>query len=236
MAPPASASRPWSLKHLHRLIVTSTAYRQTSRRNSVQDRVDPDNRLLARMNVRRLEAEAVRDGILVVSGRLNRTLFGPPVPVHLDEAGQCVLGAGTLDADGRPTAQAALHADEFRRSLYVQVRRSMTLGVLETFDAPIMEPNCELRTASTVPPQALLFMNSGFILKQSEEFARRVQQEAGTEQSRQVRHAWRLAFGVEPSTATVQRALPFLAEGPPQCALASFCQSLLASNQFLYVD
>jgi hypothetical protein len=136
----------WRLKRLHRLILTSTVYRQSSRRDPAKDRLDPDNRLLGRMPVRRLEAEAVRDAILAVSGRLNRQPFGPPVPVMVDEVGQVVLGVDTRDA-GRPTNKVVpLGGQEFRRSVYVQARRSLPLTMLEAFDAPMPEPNCECRT------------------------------------------------------------------------------------------
>ena len=129
-------------------------------------RVDPDNRLLGRMSVRRLEAEAVRDAILAVSGRLNPQMFGPPVPVTPDEAGQVIVGR-RQPRRGRPTRRGrrgSLGADEFRRSLYIQVRRSMPLGMLEAFDAPGMAPNCERRASSTVAPQSLMMMNNEFVV------------------------------------------------------------------------
>ena len=88
--------------------MTSTAYRQSSRRTAALDARDPDNRLLGRMPVRRLEAEAVRDAILAASGRLNPRMFGPPVPVAPDEAGQVIVGVDTRDAAGRPVGQAGL--------------------------------------------------------------------------------------------------------------------------------
>ena len=142
----------WKLKRLHRMIVTSTAYRQSSRHRAELDAVDPDNRLLGRMSVRRLEAETLRDALLASHGRLSAKMFGPPVPVTPDDVGQVVVGVDTRDSAGRPTGKVVpLGEDEFRRSIYVQVRRSRPLGMLETFDAPLMTPNCELRTSSTVP-------------------------------------------------------------------------------------
>ncbi len=251
----------WSLKSLHRLIMTSTVYRQESRRDPAKDGADPDNRLLGRMNVRRLEAEALRDGVLAVSGRLVQKPFGPPVPVKENEVGQFVLGIENKDGAGRFTAEVPLPPGEaYRRSVYVQVRRSRPLGVLDTFDWATPEPNCEVRTVSTVTPQALLLMNSEFMMAESVAFADRLQREAGADPRAQVVRAWRLAFAAEPNAAQIQAAEQFLAEqtryfqanppapnragkknpapklSPTQRALTVFCQALFSSNRFLYVD
>jgi hypothetical protein len=236
----------WKWKPLHRLIVTSTAYRQASRRRVELDAIDPDNRLLGRMSVRRLEAEAIRDSILATSGKLNPKLFGSPVPVTLDEVGQVVVGIDTRDAAGVPTGRKVpLHGEEFRRSVYVQVRRSLPLSMMEAFDAPALSPNCELRSVSTVAPQALLLMNNDFLIAQSEEFARRVILAAGTDMRAQVTLAWRLAIGRELAPAQVAAAVEFLSRhttnpaGKPassQDALASVCHALLCCNAFVYVN
>jgi hypothetical protein len=236
----------WRLKRLHKLILTSTAYRQASRRQPALERVDPDNRLLGRMPVRRLEAEVVRDSVLAVSGKLNGKMFGVPVPVMEDEVGQFVIGIENKNGENRPGPIIPLHGEEFRRSIYVQVRRSRPLGVLDTFDAPAMEPNCAARTASTVTPQALMFMNNEFVVSQSELFAERVRREAGADLRAQVVRAWRLAFAAEPSAEEIQEAVAFLAEqtatfhgkapDPGRQALAGLCQTLLSANAFLYVD
>jgi mono/diheme cytochrome c family protein len=242
----------WRLKRLHRLIMTSTAYRQVSRRDGPQGRIDPDNRLCGRMPVRRLEAEAVRDAILAITGKFNGKMFGTPVPVMEDEVGQFVIGIENKNGENRPGPIIPLHGEEYRRSVYVQVRRSRPLGMLETFDAPAMDPNCAARNASTVAPQALMFMNSEFIVTQAGYFAERVRREAGMDRRAQVTRAWTLAFGSEAGDADVKDAQAFLTEqethlrkkngpatgkpDPRQQALASFCQTLLSSNQFLYVD
>ncbi len=136
----------WKLKRLQRLIVTSAAYRQTSARREELDAVDPDNRLVGRMSVRRLEAESIRDWLLATSGRLEFQMYGPPVPVMPDEVGQVVVGVDTRDSAGRPSGKVvSLGGDEFRRSIYVEIRRSMPLGMLEPFDLPVMSPNCQQR-------------------------------------------------------------------------------------------
>src|SRR5260370_42073641 len=113
--------------------------------------------------------------MLVVSGKLNGKMFGAPVPIMTDENGQVVLGVDTNDSTGRPSGKfVPLNGEEFRRSLYIQMRRTMPIGMLEAFDLPRMEPNCELRNASTAATQSLAMMNGDFTLTQSKYFAERV--------------------------------------------------------------
>jgi Protein of unknown function (DUF1549)/Protein of unknown function (DUF1553)/Planctomycete cytochrome C len=258
-------ARGWSLKQINRLIVTSAAYRQSSARTPEKDRIDPDNRLLGRANLRRLEAETIRDAMLVVSGKFNPKMFGAPVPVKLDEEGLVVVGVDTTDTAGRPTGKVVpLNGEEFRRSLYVQMRRSRPLAMLETFDLPRMEPNCEYRNASTVAPQSLAMMNGDYTLAQSGFFAERVAREAGSDLSAEVRQAWLLAYASEPSDSDSKGALDFLDKQtayfqanpvvlpppvpqsrgqpaptpvtPAMQALSTLCHALLTSNEFLYAD
>ncbi len=204
----------WQLKRLHRLIVTSTAYRQQSVRRPEGEVVDPDNRLLWRYNVRRLEAEIIRDALLAVSGRLCKRQFGSPVPVAPDEVGQIVIGVDTRDSAGRPSGQSVDLGDEaLRRSLYIQVRRTMPLGVLEPFDAPLMSPNCQQRASSTAASQSLLMMNSSFVAAQAEALAERVMAEAGMDPGAQFVRAWRLVFGRDPSNEEREAGLAFLRAG-----------------------
>jgi len=232
----------WRLKRLHRMILTSTAYRQVSARRTEQDVVDGDNQLLGRMNVRRLEAETVRDAILSVSGKLVDTPFGKPVPVSPDDVGQIVVAIDTRDSAGRPTGKVEPLGDaEFRRSIYIQVRRSMPLGVMEPFDLPRMTPNCERRISSTASTQSLMMMNNPFVIQQAEALANRIRSTAGTDLSAQVTLAWRTVFGRQPAEADVQAGREFLTatDTTPEAAAVSlnhFCQALLSSNGFLYVD
>jgi hypothetical protein len=242
--------------------MTSTAYRQSSRRNSAKDSVDPDNQLLGRMSVRRLEAEVIRDSVLAASGKLGVKMFGPPVPVKEDEVGQVIVGIDTTDTAGRPTGkEVSLGADEFRRSVYIQVRRSKPLALLDTFDEPTMEPNCEARNTSTVAPQSLLLMNNEFVVAHSQLMAERVFRRAGADSRQQVQEAWRLAFAREPAEAEINDAVAMLAQqtehfrasaataaqqtptkdagarpDPQHQALAVLCQAILSTNEFLYVD
>ena len=245
----------WSMKRLHRLIVSSHAYRQSSVRTSSAENADPDNRLLSRMPVRRLEAEVVRDAILSVNGSINHKLGGPPVPVMLDEDGQVVIGIENLNGENRPGPVIPLHGEEFRRSVYVQVRRSRPLAVLDAFDLPTLEPNCTSRNSSTVAPQSLMLMNSDFILASSRQLAERLTQEAGADSAPRIRYVWPLLFGRPPREIELQSALRFLDDQQVQLSAAAetiadpkqkpdpaiwrwttLCQALLGSNEFLYID
>jgi hypothetical protein len=243
---------------MHRLIVCSAAYRQSSARRPGLDAVDPDNRLLARFSVRRLEAEEVRDAMMAVAGQWEPSQFGPPVPVASE----------STDKAGRRTR---LPTTVCRRSVYLASRRTAPSPELEAFDAPVMAPNCEVRLASTVAPQSLLLLNGSFALRMAEAFADRVRATAGGEPSRQVRSAWRSAFGAEPDEAEVGLAVAYLARqtellqarvkewasappaapaspprrgrargapagaptpaDPARAALATWCQALMASNR-----
>ena len=251
----------WSLKQLHRVIMNSTAYRQSARRNPAAEAADPDNHLLGRMNVRRLEAEIIRDASLAVSGKLTRRLYGPPVPITEDDVGQVVVGVDTRDGAGRPTGKfVPLNDDEFRRSLYVTVRRSKPLGMLQTFDLPAMEPNCEARDVSTVAPQSLALMNGEFAVEQARYLAERVVREAGKDSRTQAERAWRLAYGSVPGATELDGAVAFIRAqtawyaahpvtpgkagrgkpepltNPDMLGLANYCHALLSANRFIYVN
>jgi len=241
----------WNLKRLHKLIMRSTVYRQSSRIDPRKAMVDPSNRLYWRKPIERLDAEVIRDRILAVSGRLSDQMFGPPTPVKPDETGQIVVrGSGR------------------RRSLYVQVRRSQPVAMLKAFDAPVMETNCDRRPSSTVATQALMLMNSNFIVRQARAFSAHAVRDAGRLQAgngvsatgtsraphtpwqNQVARAWYLAYGRPPDPRDVETAMRFLARqreflarhptskkaDPEREAFTNFCQVLIGSNEFLYVD
>jgi hypothetical protein len=230
-------AKGWSVKHLHRLIVTSTAYRQSSARDAAKDTVDADNKLLGRFPLRRLEAESLRDAMLAVSGKLNAKMFGPSVPVVEDENGIIVIGKPNRDAAYRLGDETVPLGEESRRSVYIQVRRSKPLNVLDTFDQAKAEPNCEARNSSTATPQSLLLMNGSFTMQQAGFLADRVKKEAGTDPALQSARAWKLVYGAEMNEKEKAAALAFLTDFPKKDqALAAFCQALLSSNRFLYVD
>lgn len=246
----------WSLKHLHRVIVNSTAYRQSSQRTPALDQVDPENKWLARMSMRRLEAEVIRDSVLGVSGCLSDQVGGAPVTVLPDEVGQIVVAMGMRDGNGILIGKSdGMGASLNRRSIYVQVRRSMPLGIMEPFDVASTNPNCDVRNQSTAAPQSLLLMNSDLVLKESDRMATRIVSEVGTDIGTQIRRGWQLAFGEKPDEQTISSAMRLIAEltafyearlaaaekkegitPPPQQALAIWCQSLLCANRFLYVE
>ena len=248
------AAREWGWKELQRKLLLSTAYQQSSVRTEQLQQKDPENRLLGRMSLRRLEAEAIRDALLTANGQLQRTMFGPASIVNPDEVGQIIIGKAVRDGNGIMVAKADDSLEQYRRSIYVQVRRSMPLGMLEPFDIASTAPNCDLRTSSTVAPQALLMMNSDFAIRQSEKFAQCLVREAGDDTAAQVKLAFQLAFGIAPSDAEVAAAKTFLAAQeellakhpknekdpaaltPRQQSLAVFCQVLVSSNRFLYLD
>ena len=185
----------WSLKRLHRLILTSTTWRQQSRLRARAVTVDPDNRLLWRMPLRRMDAEALRDSLLSVSGHLNLSLYGSGVGVSRRGDGQVVTAAN-------PVGQ--------RRSVYVLHRRSQPVTLLETFDSPRMTTNCIQRRTSNVVSQALFLLHSEFTDRQAGRLASRVITEAGNVPSVQVDRVYRLVLGRSPSDEEHRLAVSFL--------------------------
>ncbi len=151
----------WSVKHLHRIILASSAWRQSSRKVAMHNSLDPDNRFYSRQSITRLDAELVRDRMLAVTGHLDSRQFGAPAPITEDDAGQVVI-------DNNVT----------RRSLYIKARRSQPVAMLQAFDAPVMEVNCERRPVSTVATQSLMLMNSSTILNHAAKLEERCRSEA----------------------------------------------------------
>lgn len=244
----------WKLKSLHRLILLSQAYRQSSVHEASMQ-VDPENRLYARFKLKRLDAESLRDTILATTGVLGRRSYGPPSGIGRDPAGRVVVGIdkGTITAHKVESGGE----NDIRRSIYVQVRRNMPLTLLDAFDAPTMVPNCEMRSQTTVAPQSLLLMNDVFILEQSRYLADRLARAAPSDPQAQIQLAWKLLFGRPATASDLERSQAYLAEqtqalteyhhsiqhpkgapkpNPPQEALASLCQVLYSSNHFLYIE
>jgi len=230
--------RKWSVKQMHRLMMNSTAYRQSSQMTDKLAELDPENALVSRMPLRRMEAEVVRDSVLLVAGRLDETQFGQPDPVN-------------VRPDGLATSIEGKQG--WRRSIYVQHRRKEMPTILENFDLPQMIPNCVERPSATVVSQALHLMNDSLILKLSGLFAERVQTEAGTEPYRQIEHAYRIALSRSPTEEEKQLSLETLAaltkrwkselggeadkdNEAEKRALANLCHMLINSAAFLYVD
>lgn len=220
-----------SLKRLHRAILTSATYRQSSQLNEAAFAIDPDNRLLWRQPVRRLDAEAIRDGMLFVSGSLERKLGGPYVPTQRSSAAEVTVN------ESQPGAA--------RRSVYLQQRRTQMLSLLNLFDAPAVTFNCVQRPTTTMPLQSLSQLNSEFSLARAADFARRLERDAPPDPRHRVRLAFEVATGHAPSDIELRASLAFLeeqtrdyepAENASPRAWTDFCQMLLASNAFLYVE
>lgn len=250
------AGRPWSLKALHRLIVTSTAYRQASEHDASRD-ADPDNHLLGRFPLHRLDAEAIRDAMLSAAGILETTPFGEPVPVGLDLSGRVTPGRQIINVNGESVGVDPVGDGARRRSVYLETRRKFPVTALEVFDAPVMSPNCDQRAVSTVAPQALFMLNDTFAAAAATALATRVRGERPGDLRGQVSLAWELACARPISAPLLDRTLAFLAEqtetlrafhtqnppgegkpapDPALEALASACQAILSGNAFLYVD
>jgi hypothetical protein len=219
-------ARGWSVKAMHRLILTSSAYRQVSRVDPKAAQIDPDNRLLWRQRMRRLEAEPLRDAVLSASGSLNDQAFGPPAPMQRKGDGEVVTPA---DTSGN------------RRSVYLQVRRSQPLTLLQVFDQPVMETNCTRRGVSTVSSQALTLLNSDFLTRQADAFAARVLKEKPDDPAG---YAVLVAFG-RPATETERAKLTAFIEeqsaryktaDAKRKAVADLCHMLLSANEFAYID
>ena len=219
----------WSAKALHRLILTSAAYRQSGAADEAAGRVDPEDRLLWRFPLQRLDAETIRDGMLAVAGELDERSGGPYVPISLTEEGEVVVAEEVEGAR--------------RRSVFLQQRRTQVMGVLAVFDAPSLVTNCTRRNASTIPLQSLSLLNSGFVVARAKGFADRLRREAGDDPEPRIERAFLLAAGRPPAEEERAAARKFLAEQPGRYgdaadagdrAWVDFCQMLLCSNAFLY--
>ncbi|QDU23501.1 DUF1549 and DUF1553 domain-containing protein [Urbifossiella limnaea] len=224
------AASGWRVKALHRLILTSAVYRQGSAPRAGLDAIDPDTRLLARFPLRRLDAEAVRDAMLNISGELDATAGGPYVPSRRTPEGSVEVAEKTPGA--------------LRRSLYLQQRRTQVVTFLQLFDAPAITTTCGKRTPSTVPLQSLALLNSEFARARGKAFAARLTREAGDDAAR-LALAFRLTAGRPPVPEERTACEGFLTKqreayaGQPDAAArawADLAQMLLASNAFLYVE
>ena len=230
----------WSIKQMHRVMMNSNAYRQLSAIRPAAEEVDPENRLLWRMPLKRMDAEVVRDSILAVAGRLHDVPFGPPDPVD-------------VRPDGLVTSRES--RDGWRRSIYIRHRRKHLPTILETFDLPQMIPNCVERPDSTVASQALHLFNDAMIRSLADSFAERVALEAGQQPYKQIERSYQLALGRMPDDAEREigraaleeltrlwRQKPGTADEtskkltPAQRALSTYCHTLLNSAGFLFID
>ncbi|MDR3618375.1 MAG: PSD1 and planctomycete cytochrome C domain-containing protein [Paludisphaera borealis] len=225
----------WRAKSVHRLIVGSAVYRQSSAARADVQKVDPENRLLGRFPTRRLDAEALRDAWLAVSGDLDTRLGGPSTPTQRTESGEVT----PIASEGR----------ELRRSVYLQTRRTQVASLLEVFDAPSIVAACTRRASATIPLQSLSLLNSDFVVDRARRLAERLDRECGPAAAPEARidRAFLLCVSRGPTPEERAAAVDFLQAQPARYPGATndearrrtwvdFSQMLLASNAFLYVE
>ena len=217
----------WRLKPMHRLIMVSGTYRQSSRSelSGEAERTDPEDRLLWRFPRRRLEAEEVRDAMLAVSGRLNTKAGGPSVTVPVDpNLVQLLYKPSQWQVASAPAAFD-------RRSVYLIAKRNLRLPFLETFDAPALLTSCARRESTTHAPQALELLNGSLSNELAEAFAARLEAEMGRSPDLVIGRAFRLALGRPPTSKEHELSLVFVRTQP----LKEFALALFNLNGFLYV-
>ena len=213
-------AQKWSLKSLHRLIVTSATYRQANAHDTKAAQTDADNRLLWQFPARRLEAEALRDTILAVSGRLDLTAGGP--------------GFDLFEPNGNYVkvynSRREFSTESFRRMVYQQKPRMQLDDIFGAFDCPDAGQIAPRRTRSITPLQALNLLNSPFLLQQSEFFSERVKTETKADAPAQIRRAFQIAFSREPSAEEISTGTALVREH----GLSALCRALFNANEFLF--
>ncbi len=231
----------WDVKHLHRLIVTSAAYRQESARNDADPAAlaaDPENTLFWHFPRRRLDAEAIRDSLLLVSGRLGESMYGPGVRPELPEGFQT----------GEPWEVNKVSQDRDRRSVYVYAKRNLPHPFLAAFDLPDMHESCGCRVTTTTAPQALTLLNDAHVLAAAKALATRVLSSSDSQDpARLIDVAFTLTLGREPQDEELTAALDFLLQQEERVredgesaardvAVTDLCHALLNANEFLYLE
>ncbi|RPH76476.1 MAG: DUF1553 domain-containing protein, partial [Planctomycetaceae bacterium] len=225
----------WSLKSLHRQILLSRVYQQSSRTRPEHHQLDPENRLWSRMSVRRFDAEALHDSLLAIAGRLSDTMYGPPAPVAVRKDG---LVMTLPEKDGR-----------LRRSIYVQLRRTEIPTLLGLFDYPEMNPNCIQRSTSTVSLQALVLHNNGQVHEWAGDLANRILARANEIGNDPINETFLTVYSRQPTADEHTEAQKLLAQlskmwreaGAKEAeisrlALRKICHTLINSAEFSYID
>jgi hypothetical protein len=223
----------WSMKKLHRLILLSATYRMSSVGDARAERGDPTDRLLHRMPVRRLEAEAIRDAVLAVSGRLNPTLYGPSVMPYL---------TSFMQGRGRPGQSGPLDGDG-RRSLYISVRRNFLTPFFTAFDYPTPFTTIGRRTVSNVPAQALAMMNNPFVVEQAGVWANRMLAVPNLTPEQRITAMYLTAYNRPPTISEIARLTAFLHEQDRQYGAVNstrswqdLCHVLYNLKEFIYIN
>ncbi|MFO0881400.1 MAG: DUF1549 and DUF1553 domain-containing protein [Gemmataceae bacterium] len=225
----------WNLKALHRLIVTSNTYQMSRAVHAEYQAADPENRLLWRFPVRRLEAETIRDGMLAVSGRLSRNMGGPGVRPAIPRA--------ALEGHSDPNTVWKADAPDRteRRSVYIHVKRSLPVPMLEVLDTCDTTRSAAQRLVTTVAPQALVLFNGDFTNEQARHLAERLAREAGPDDTARFDIAYRLLLARSPREREVTLLRDYLGQQrrnglAPEAAWSQVCRVLLNLNEFVYPD
>jgi hypothetical protein len=227
----------WSLKRLIKTIVLSQTYEMASAADAKAEEADPMNLLLHRANVRRLQAEPIRDTILALSGRLDRTQFGPPVPVFLTEfmQGRGRPGQGPVDGNGR-------------RSIYISIRRNFLSPMMLAFDAPNPAQPVGRRNVSNVPAQALILMNDPFVVQQAQGWAKRTLAIPAASTDERITTLYREAFARRPTADELAAANDFLTTQARELGLPTdkpltdqriwndLCHVLINAKEFIFLQ
>ena len=237
MHPSDAKADAWTLKRMHKMLMTSAAYQRSSRADAANAKTDPANRWLWRYNMRRMNAEEVRDSILAASGSLNLQMYGPSIYPKIPKevlAGQSRPGMGWH-------YNAARSNEANRRSVYVHVKRSLQVPILANNDQADADNSCPVRYTTTVPTQALGMLNGEFTNEQAELLAKRMRKE-GKDVEGQVAAGIRLTTGRVPVADEVAKDAAFIASlkikhGLSEAAaLAQYALLLLNANEFVYLD
>jgi hypothetical protein len=223
----------WSLKKLHRMMLLSRTYQMSGQVDPAAQRVDPQDRYLHHMPLRRLEAEAVRDSILAVSGSLNPKLYGPSVLPYL---------TSFMEGRGRPPVSGPLDGNG-RRSIYINVRRNFLTPMFLAFDYPIPFTTIGRRSSSNVPAQALALMNDPFVIQEADRWAKRLLAKKNLAPPQRIRQLYETAFARFPTPEESKDALGFLSRqttlyggGPDDPrAWADLCDVLFNVKEFIFV-
>jgi hypothetical protein len=202
---------------MHKLMMMSATYRQSTMASPESLKVDPDNDLFSRMNRQRIEGEIVRNGLLAIAGRLNPKPGGPGVFVPTPSA----------DKGARPATPTADKKEATRRSVYLLARRNLRNPFLEAFDLPDSNLSCSKRERSTTAPQALALLNDTDVVDAAKALAAKLKDELDP-----VFAAYKRVLGREPTPTEAKVAREFLKDSP----LSELCRALFNVNEFVYVD
>jgi len=221
----------WKAHTIHRLILNSRTYKQSSIHPLQNDYelIDADNRLLWRANRHRIDAEAMRDSLLLVGGGLDGTRFGPGITPSLSN--EALEGLSKKGGAWQPSPKDK----QRRRSIYIHVRRSLINPLLGTFDFADTSRPCAQRDVTLVAPQALMLLNDEFVHAESSSLAQKAAK-AGPDPKLQIQSAWRIALGRDPKPGEVELGLDFIKRLGSDEGLRSLCHVLVNTNEFAHVD